>query len=590
VRFEESLETELARFIHRSTPTAALGGLVVVLLVVLVFRAVVPERLLYAWLAAFAVITAVRAVGWMRFRRVEFGSGTSRRWLREATAGSLASGVLWGVGSLFLFPEGQIVYQYTFVVALLFMAVACLFSYGPHYPTFLAFFLPSIVPAIIGMGMQGGALQNAFTVGFLLLGIIVLRSRQLFTRMFMESMRLRFTNLELIEQLTAQKNAAETAREAAETANLAKSRFLAAASHDLRQPIHALNMYLGTFAQIPLAQGAGILLGKVRQCAQIMDQMFRALLDVSRLDAGAVNPQITTFALAPLLARARVEFEPQARAKGLKFRVRHCAGFVKSDPVLVERILRNLVSNAIRYTERGGVLVGCRRSGGALRLSVYDTGIGISAREQTLVFEEFYQVSNRERDRSKGLGLGLAIVDRLARLLDAPVTLRSQPGRGSLFAFDLEGAAPVELPVPQFNRAAGRSRDLSGMLVVVIDDEELILDAAETLLKQWNCEVITATSGRKALRQLATSKRPPDILICDYRLRDDEDGVQVVAALRDEFNADIPALLITGDTDPEQIRAIAASGLAVLHKPLREDELSDAICALCAPAAAAEST
>lgn len=584
MQFTESLAAEQARFLHRSVPTAALGGLLVVLLVVAVFRAVVPERVLYAWLAAFLVLTIARAVRWMRFRGVEFGPGTSRRWLREATAASLASGVLWGVGSLFLFPEGQIVYQYTFAVALIFMAMACLFSYGPHYPAFLGFIVPAIVPGIIGMGAQSGAPQKAFTVGLALISVILLWCRQLFNRLFVESIRLRFANLGLIEQLTTQRNAAESAREAAEAANLAKSRFLAAASHDLRQPIHALNLYLGTFAQIPLAGPAALLLGKVRQCAHIMDQMFRALLDVSKLDAGAVNREITSFALAPLLARTRVEFEPQARDKGLDLRVQRSSAFVQSDPVLVERILRNLVSNAIRYTERGGVVVGCRRRGGSVRVSVYDSGIGIAPAEQSLVFEEFYQVDNRERDRTKGLGLGLAIVDRLARLLDAPLTLRSQPGRGSLFAFDLPRAAPVELPALQLNAGGTRGRSLAGTLVVLVEDEELILDAAETLLRQWSCGVVAAASGKEALRQLAASSRAPDILICDYRLREGENGVDVIKTIRDEFNADIPALLTTGDTDPEQIRAIVASGLAVLHKPLREDELHDAICMLCEPA------
>jgi signal transduction histidine kinase len=580
------LEAEQARFIHRSVPTAAIGGLIVVCLIVIVFRTVVPERVLYAWLAAFVGLTALRGLGWARFRRTEFGPETSPRWLRLATIASFASGSLWGVGALFLFPEGQLVYQYTFAVALIFMAMACLFSYGPHYPTFLAFFVPSIVPGIIGMGVQGGTQQNAFTAGLVLMSFIVLWSRQLFNSIFMESMRLRYANLELIEQLTIQKTAAETAREAAEAANLAKSRFLAAASHDLRQPIHALNLYLGAFSQVQVAQQIGALLGKVRQCALIMDEMFRALLDVSKLDAGAVNPQITVFALAPLLSRMRLEFEPQARDKGLELHVHRCSGFAKSDPVLVERILRNLIANAIRYTGEGRIVVGCRRHRGTLRVSVYDTGVGIDPSHQALVFEEFYQVGNRERDRSKGLGLGLAIVKRLARLLDTPLTLRSRAGHGSLFAFDLRRAAPVELPAFRPKGQAGLSRNLAGTLVVVVDDEELILDAVRTLLRQWNCDVIATSTGSEALRQLATYTRPPDVLICEYRLRDDENGVAVVTALRNEFNADIPALLITGDTNPDQIRTIAASGLAVLHKPLREDELHDAICALCAPAQA----
>ena len=581
VQFHESLEAEQARYIHRSVPTASLGGLIVVALVVIVFRPVVPDHLLYAWFGAFVVLTLVRAPGWFRFRGVTFGPDTSRRWLRQATIASFASGALWGVGALFLFPDGEVIYQIVFAVALIFMTVAAMFSYAPHYATFLAFIAPSAVPCIVGLALKGGTIQVAFAIGVCNLSLVVLWSRRSFNRMFVESMRLRFENVDLVTQLTQQK-------ETAEAANVAKSRFLAAASHDLRQPIHALNLYLGAFAQIQLPRQAGSLLAKVRQCAHIMDEMFRTLLDVSRLDAGAVKPQLGVFALDPMLARARLEFEPQARVKGLRLRVMRSAAYAESDPALVERILRNLISNAIRYTEHGGVVVGCRRHGGAIRVCVYDSGVGIEQSEQSLVFEEFYQVGNRERDRSKGLGLGLAIVERLARLLDAPVTLVSRKGHGSLFAFDLQPANPVELPAIRYNRPRGMQRDLSGTRVVVVDDEELILDAAQVLLRQWNCEVIAATSGAEALRQLADSTRPPDVLLCDCRLRNNESGVAVVEAIRNEFNADIPALLITGDTDPDQIRAITASGLAVLHKPLREDELHDAICAVCVPARAAQ--
>ena len=414
------------------------------------------------------------------------------------------------------------------------------------------------------------------------------------TAIFLRSLRLRLENRQLIEQLTIQKNAAESAketaenaREAAESANLAKTRFLAAASHDLRQPIHALNLYLGAFNPMALPPQSATLLTKVRQCALIMDDMFRTLLDISKLDAGAVQPRISVFPLASVFSRIRLEFEPQAHAKGIDLHIVRSSAFVRSDSGMVERILRNLVSNAIRYTERGRVVLGCRLARGKIRVSVYDTGTGVEAREQSLIFEEFYQAGRGERERSKGLGLGLAIVKRLTRLLDAPLTFRSRPGHGSLFAFDLERAQPVELPTVRFNRkAAPGNRDLTGRLIVVVDDEELILDAAQTLLKQWNCLVVAATSGREALRQLASYTRPPDVLLCDFRLGDGENGVDVAEALRNEFNSDIPTLLITGDTTPDQIRTIAASGLAVLHKPLREDELNDAISALCAQALA----
>ena len=572
VQLHDSLRTEQAQFIHRTVPTAVLGSLIVVGLTDVVFHDVVSWQALVSWTTPFVLLTAARMLVWRRFRGADFRV-RGREWLRHAMQTALIGGVLWGLGSLFLFPPGLIVYQFTFMVTLVMMSVAAMFTYAPHYPTYLAYLLPSIIPGIIALELTGQTQQQAMGAGLLLMMCVVMWSVVTYNRMFLESMSLRLEKVDLVAQLTAQKDVAEAA-------NLAKSRFLAAASHDLRQPIHAMNLYLGAFGQIELPSRAVSMLAKVRQCAQIMDEMFRTLLDISELDAGAVRPQIGAFALTPMLARARLEFEPQARAKGLELRVRRSAEYVRSDPVLVERILRNLISNAIRYTERGRVVVGCRRRGNAVRICVYDTGLGIGPNDQQLVFEEFYQVGNRERDRSKGLGLGLAIVQRLTRLLSAPLTFRSQLGKGSLFAFDLELAEEVAAPRVHLAPRSSDSRNLAGVLVVVVDDEELILDAAQNLLEQWGCEVITAVSGASALRSLASSARAPDVVICDYRLRDQETGVSVVEAIRNEFNGDVPALLLTGDTDPAHLRKIAASGIAVLHKPLHEDELNDAICAL----------
>jgi signal transduction histidine kinase/CheY-like chemotaxis protein len=363
---------------------------------------------------------------------------------------------------------------------------------------------------------------------------------------------------------------------AAEAASLAKSRFLAAASHDLRQPMHALNLYLGALHRQPLPPDARPLLENVIQCTQTMDGLFESLLDISKLDAGAVTPRIESFLIGPLLNRIAVEIEPQAREKGLRLRVRACPAWVRSDPALVERIVRNLVSNAVRYTASGRILIGCRRAGGRLSIQVHDTGMGIPPDQQALVFEEFYQVANPERDRSKGLGLGLSIVQRLAKLLDAPLTLRSRPGAGSMFAVDLAiDDAPRE---PASVSHPRRSSDaLQGKLVVVVDDEVVVLHATRALLETWGCEVVTAESGALAIERLAAASRAPDVLLCDYRLRGPENGLLVMENLREEFNRQIPAAIITGDVLPESIELEAASDVAVLHKPVADALLRETL-------------
>lgn len=377
-----------------------------------------------------------------------------------------------------------------------------------------------------------------------------------------------------LEQKVAQRT------QAAESANLAKSRFLAAASHDLRQPMHALNLYLGALASLDLPASGRRHVANLRQCAQSLDNLFDGLLDISKLDANAVEPDVDVFPLAPVFNRLRIQFAPQATAKGLELRVVASTAFVRSDAMLLERILRNLVSNAVRYTVRGKILVGCRRMGAKLRIAVYDTGPGIAPEHQQLVFEEFYQVGNAERDRAKGMGLGLSIVQRLAALLGAPIMLVSQSHRGSMFAIDLPLAQQAQASVDTLVRRPAVS--LQGARIVVVDDEAAVLEASKTLLEQWGCQVVVAVSGSQAVQCLAGSSWPPDVLICDWRLRGGETGLDVVERLRDEFNRCIPALIVTGDVVPESLQKLREGELQVLHKPVPEQVLRQAIEAMLA--------
>ena len=382
----------------------------------------------------------------------------------------------------------------------------------------------------------------------------------------------------LLDRLNDQSKELSTQKELAEAAAMAKSRFLAAASHDLRQPMHALNLYLGSLDHVDLPDEARSVLSSARKCAQTMDEMFRALLDISKLDANALQANIEVFAIAPLLEKIRNSFVLQALAKGIELRVAPCSAYVASDPEILERVLFNLVSNAVRYTKHGKILLGCRRTTSGLRIAVYDTGLGIAANQQRAVFEEFYQIGNPGRDRAQGLGLGLAIVQRLAALLKAPLTLTSTLGRGSVFSIEVcraQHELPAAMDTPHAERRShGR---LDGALVAVIDDEPLILDATALVLRRWGCLVVTATSGQEAVAQLSLSDRVPDVIVCDHRLQGTETGIDVIAAIRSEFNSDIPAVLITGDTSPQRIQSILTTGIPVLNKPLQDHVLMDAL-------------
>jgi signal transduction histidine kinase/CheY-like chemotaxis protein len=361
------------------------------------------------------------------------------------------------------------------------------------------------------------------------------------------------------------RRAAENSVKQLETANLAKSRFLAAASHDLRQPLHALGLFVAQLRGRVKAAERDRIVERIGASVAAMNELFNELLDIAKLDAGVLAPNRAEFPVAHLLERIETNFAGPARDKALRLRVLPSAAWVRSDPILLERILLNLVSNAVRYTSRGGVLVGCRRRDGMLRIEVFDTGPGIPADQRQDIFGEFYQLAGGERDRHGGLGLGLAIVDRLCRLLDHPIELTSTVGRGSRFVVSVPAVAPqarVATPVPSIVPDA-----LSGKLVVVVDDDVLVRDGMGGLLRAWGCNVVTAPSEGAALVGLA--KRRPDLIVCDYRLANGVTGFDVIARLRRSCGATVPAFVISGDTAPERLREARVSGYHLLHKPVQ---------------------
>jgi two-component system, sensor histidine kinase len=364
-------------------------------------------------------------------------------------------------------------------------------------------------------------------------------------------------------------------KDIAERASLAKSTFLAAASHDLRQPVHALGLLAGALRGVAMAPAGNLLLDQIEASTNAMDGLFTALLDISRLDAGVVEVHRRPFAVAPLLDRICRDHADEAKAKGVALILKRSAVTVDSDPVLLERILRNLISNAVRYTDNGRIVIGCRRRGPTMSIQVWDTGRGIPPDQQERVFQEYYQLGNAERDRSKGLGLGLAIVRRMTDLLDCKLTLHSQPGRGS--CFDIAIPISRRATQPDAVQHVVSSGALARGFIVVIDDEAAIQRAMSSLLTGWGHDVVTGGSGDEVMQRLSSRPDRPDLVICDYRLREDENGLTVIQRMRSEYNQDIPAMLITGDTAPDRLAEARASGLVLLHKPVPNSKLRAAI-------------
>jgi signal transduction histidine kinase/ActR/RegA family two-component response regulator len=386
--------------------------------------------------------------------------------------------------------------------------------------------------------------------------------------------RLESNRDELEQRIAVATLALRVKKEEAETATLAKSRFLAAASHDLRQPTHALGMFVARLAQLPHDAQTRHLIGNLEASVRAMQDLLDALLDISRLDAHAVQVQPRPFALADMFEQLRGALALSAAEKGLRLRVRPTDAWVLSDPVLLYRIVLNLMGNALRYTRDGSVLLACRPAahGTHVRIEVWDSGIGIAPEHHQAIFREFYQVANSERDRSKGLGLGLNIVERTARLLGHRLQFRSSPGRGTRFSIEVPRVPPgaaLNLPGALALKTAD---DLAGLTVLVIEDDALAREGLLSLLESWGCVVCVAEGLATALWHLKQG-RMPDVIVSDYRLRDGENGMDTLRQLRAAARLPVPACLMSGDTDPNLMRAARAAGLTLLHKPVRPAKL-----------------
>jgi two-component system, sensor histidine kinase len=522
------------------------------------------------WTAAMAGHGALRVHIHRAYLRAAPEDWDWSRWARICCAGTGVGGLVTGFGMLALLKPGQLDQQAFFLLFLAGIGSVSVTTTAAYLPAFHAYFLPTMLPSIGWSLAQGDEIHYAFAGTTIIYILVTMGFARQFNDRIIESLRLRFENLELVDDLRRQK-------ERAEQANIAKSRFLASASHDLRQPVHALGMFVGALRGRVMDIESRRLVEQIERSVSATDNLFGSLLDISRLDAGVIQVHPTAFPAYPLLDRICRDNAAEAEGKGVKLVLCPSSLAIDSDPVLVERILRNLVSNAVRYTDRGRVLVGCRR-GPRVRVEIWDTGRGIPPAHQIEVFQEFYQLDNPERDRAKGLGLGLAIVKRLTALLGCPLSLRSAVGRGSVFKVEFPRAAsdaalPMSAPEPA-SALAGAG------LVLVLDDEAAIRDAMRSLLESWGYAVIAAGSCAEMRAQIVTCPTRPCLIISDYRLRGEEHGIAAIEELQSEYNDDIPAMLITGDTAPDRLKEAQASGYLLLHKPVGNARLRAAIASL----------
>ena len=377
------------------------------------------------------------------------------------------------------------------------------------------------------------------------------------------------------------KKGMEEARLQAEQANVAKSRFLAMASHDLRQPLQTLALLQGLLARVVEGEKAQKLVSRFDETLSAMTGMLNTLLDINQIEAGNVQPQLVTFSVKDVLDRLRDEYTYLAQSQGLTLRVASRNLTVHSDPRLLEQMIRNLLSNAMKYTPKGKVLLGCRRRSGVVSIEIWDTGVGIAEDQMHAIFEEYHQISNTERVRSRGLGLGLSIVKRLAKLLDHEITVRSKPNKGSVFAIALipppedKTQQPAALPIENGIAVVEPSHG-TGTLLIVEDDPD-VQSLLMQILKDDGHLVTSASDGEIALALVAKGMRKPDVVLSDFNLPGAFTGLQLAAKLREQYNSEIPVIILTGDISSKTLRDISLQNCIQLNKPVMPKELTQTI-------------
>jgi CheY-like chemotaxis protein len=394
---------------------------------------------------------------------------------------------------------------------------------------------------------------------------------------------MRYENLDLLGELKTQTESALASRAAAESANRAKSQFLAAASHDLRQPLHAVGLLAAALAAKVRDPDVRPLVASVRASVEALEGFFAQLLDLSRLEAGVLNPAPTAFALEPLFARIAADLGPLAIANGLALRTVRTRLVVLTDPVLLERIVRNFVTNAVRYTRTRGVVLGARRRGGTVRIDVIDTGVGIATADRARVFDEFVQLAavSRHHAGGRGMGLGLAIVRGLAALIGHAIEMDSTPGRGSRFSINV----PRAMRASRHRAAAGpsaatSSQALAGTRVVVVDDDPAVVGAVRALFASWKATAAGGDSAAAALAALAAAdggaRSGVDLIVADLRLANGASGIDAIRQLRSKLGTETTALIVAGDTGAEARAEVESAGIRLLVKPVVASALTEA--------------
>ncbi|MBI5889652.1 MAG: hybrid sensor histidine kinase/response regulator [Nitrosomonadales bacterium] len=537
----------------------------------------VQHGMLQAWLVAVFCMILTEFYFWRSRRSQAKTVEQNQVWDRLFRRLTGLAALIWGSAGVFMFVPGDLAYQAMLICVVMGLSAGAATSNPFHPPSMFIYLIAIILPMLGRLAWENDTTHWILFGMLSLFCIFVFKSAVELIRTFEQSQRRRYENERLVGALLERKREAEASRIEAEQASQAKSKFLATASHDLRQPLQALRLFSDALQDTAKEKDTVRLAGQIGKSVSALVDMFDDLLDVSRLDAGIVEPRRQHFMLGNLFDRIYGDFAPLAQSKGLNFQLplcerrecgldKYCNVVVHSDPFLLERMLRNLISNAIRYTDTGGVVLRCVCMQGRVLLDVVDTGIGIRAETMPHIFEEYYQADNPHRDRRKGLGLGLAIVRRIEGLLECKVRVKSEPGIGSAFSFEVPLGDTSNLAQPFV--ITHSQYDLTDMVVALVEDDQDIREQSADLMEQWGCRVVAGEFAEDVMRKLDIAELKPNLLVCDYRLPHGMTAIHVIQRMRELWGSELPAVVLTGDTASETLQQIHDSGAILLHKPI----------------------
>lgn len=527
-----------------------------------------------AWFAVYCFLVAVRGGIWVAWAlRPGLRSNLAAMAL-PLMASSQSLALSWGVLCVLLQNDGPAQAEAILHITMVTVSLGGAIRLSTMERSAIVYVGLILGPLVLRDIWFGGSYHLAMAMIVTLIGVYTLLSSRELSRALHEIQAQRRRNAELVTALSAENERSRSARQTAEEAVAARMRFFASANHDLRQPLNAMALLAQTLHTVSTQPQVQALSEQLVACADGMTDVVDDLLDITRADAGSINPQWSLFAIDELLRDCCRPHQAVATAKGLTFELAIDPATVRSDRALLTRVVTNLLANAIRYTHKGTVRLGGRVENGRLRLAIEDTGIGIAPEHLPHVFDEFYQIDNPARDRRLGYGLGLATVKRLSELLGLRVTVRSQPGRGSVFDVQVPLADAAESDrADDVERLAASSTAVLAARVLVLDDDQSSLQALQGLLASWGAEVRAASDMAGALAGLQAGFRP-DALVVDLRLGLQASGLQAIADLRLALNeADLPALIVTGDVGGDSLAAAREAGLPVLFKPVRPSQL-----------------